>query len=257
MRHRTVLSSPVLPRAQPRQLDAHIDELEIPNATVMEFVDNGFTGTNMARLALHEMLICVMIFDRNTLKGYTRSVKYDANWIEKNWMGPNPLWLIEDVCAHLDLSPGMKVLDMGCGKGITSIFLAKEFGVTVFATDVCISATDNQRRFEEAGVADKVFPIHAEAHALPYAEGFFDVAIAIDCYHYFGACESYFVDVFSKLVKPGGQFAFVVPGLKKEFETCLQDIEPSPSCILVHLPHARGSFHVVGEAFVKIISYCP
>jgi len=152
------------------------------------------------------------------MKEYSKTVKYDANWIEKNWMGPNPLWLIEDVCEHLDLRPGMKVLDMGCGKGITSIFLAKEFGVTVFATDLWISATDNQRRFEEAGVADKVFPIHAEAHALPYAEGFFDVAIAIDCYHYFGACESYFVDVFSKLVKPGGQFAFVVPGLKKEFE---------------------------------------
>ena len=40
----------------------------------------------------------------------------------------------------------------------------------------------------------------------------------IDCYHYFGASETYFPDVFSKLVKPGGQFGFVVPGLTKEFE---------------------------------------
>jgi len=37
-------------------LDAHIDELEIPNATVLEFVDNGYTGTNMERPALQEML---------------------------------------------------------------------------------------------------------------------------------------------------------------------------------------------------------
>ncbi|MCL2434014.1 MAG: methyltransferase domain-containing protein, partial [Clostridia bacterium] len=113
---------------------------------------------------------------------------------------------------------GMKVLDMGCGKGITSIFLAKEYGVTVFANDLWISATDNWKRFDQAGVGDKVFPIHAEAHALPYAHGFFDAAIAIDCYHYFGACESYFVDVFAKLVKPGGQLGIVVPGLKKEFD---------------------------------------
>jgi len=152
------------------------------------------------------------------MKKYPKTEKYDANWIEKNWMGPNPLWLLEDLCEHMDLRPGMKVLDMGCGKGITSVFLAKEYGATVFANDLWISATDNLRRFEEAGVADKVFPIHAEAHALPYAEGFFDAAISIDSYHYYGACESYFTDVFSKLVKPGGQFGIVVPGLIKEFE---------------------------------------
>ncbi|MCL2489098.1 MAG: methyltransferase domain-containing protein, partial [Oscillospiraceae bacterium] len=140
------------------------------------------------------------------MKKYPKTEKYDVSWIEKNWMGPNPLWLLEDVCEHMDLRPGMKVLDMGCGKGITSIFLAKEFGVTVFANDLWISATDNLRRFEEAGVADRVFPIHAEAHALPYAEEFFDAVIAIDCYHYFGTSESYFPDVFSKLVKSGGQF---------------------------------------------------
>jgi len=152
------------------------------------------------------------------MKKYPITEKYDQKWIAQNWMGPNPLWLLEDLCENIDLRPGMKVLDIGCGKGITSVFLAKEYGVTVFATDLWISATDNLSRFEEAGVADKVFPIRAEAHALPYAEGFFDVAIAIGCYHYFGASESYFPDILSKLVKPGGQFGIVVPGLRREYE---------------------------------------
>ena len=149
---------------------------------------------------------------------YPRTATYDPKWIAENWMGPNPLWLLEDLCNHLDLRPGMRVLDMGCGKGLTSVFLAKEFGVTVFANDLWVSATDNLRRFEEAGVADKVFPIHAEAHALPYAEGFFDAAISIDSYEYYGTGDSYFPDVFSKLVKPGGQFGIVVPGLAREYE---------------------------------------
>jgi len=152
------------------------------------------------------------------MKSYTKTAKYDQDHIIENWMGPNPLYLLEELCEHLDLKPGMRVLDMGCGKGLTSIFLAKEFGVTVFANDLWIPATENLQRFEQAGVADKVFPIHAEAHALPYAEGFFDAAIAIDSYHYFGTSESYFVDVFAKLVKPGGQLGIVVPGLKREFE---------------------------------------
>ncbi|MCL1951294.1 MAG: methyltransferase domain-containing protein [Oscillospiraceae bacterium] len=152
------------------------------------------------------------------MRNYPLTGKYDQAWIESNWMGPNPLWLAEELCNHLDLRPGMRVLDLGCGKGLTSIFMAKEYGVTVFANDLWISATDNLRRFEEAGVADKVIPIHAEAHALPYAEGFFDAAVSIDSYHYFGAGESYFVDVFAKLVRPGGQLGIVVPGLAREYE---------------------------------------
>jgi cyclopropane fatty-acyl-phospholipid synthase-like methyltransferase len=117
----------------------------------------------------------------------------------------------------------MKVLDMGCGKGITSIFLAIEYGVTVFANDLWISATDNLRRFEEAGVADKVFPIHAEARALPYADGFFDVAVSVDSYHYYGTDEMYFPCYYSKLVKQGGQFGIVAPGFTREFDNGFPD----------------------------------
>jgi SAM-dependent methyltransferase len=152
------------------------------------------------------------------MKKYPKTAKYDQNWIADNWMGPNPLWLLEELMEHLDFHPGMKVLDMGCGKGLTSVFLAKEYGVTVFANDLWISATDNLRRFEAAGVADKVFPIHAEAHALPYANEFFDAAVSIDSYHYYGACEHYFPCIYSKLVKPGGQFGMVAPGYTREFE---------------------------------------
>lgn len=152
------------------------------------------------------------------MKNYPKTQKYDQKWISDNWMGPNPLFLLEELCEHLDLKPGMKVLDMGCGKGLTSVFLAKEFGVTVFANDLWIPATENLKRFEKAGVADLVYPIHAEAHALPYADVFFDAAISIDSYHYYGADDLYFPRIFSKLVKPAGQFGIVVPGLAKEFE---------------------------------------
>ena len=171
------------------------------------------------------------------MKNYPRTEKYNHKWIIKNWMGPNPLWLLEELCEHMDLKPGMKVLDMGCGKGLTSVFLAKEFGVTVFANDLWISATENLQRFEEAGVADRVYPIHSEAHALPFADGFFDAAIAIDSYQYFGADEMYFPCTFSKLVKPGGQFGIVVPGLKKEFKNGY------PNTLKEHWEGEMFSFH--------------
>jgi len=37
-------------------LDSHIEELEMPNVTVLEFVDNGLTGTNVERSGFQEMI---------------------------------------------------------------------------------------------------------------------------------------------------------------------------------------------------------
>lgn len=149
--------------------------------------------------------------------------KYGKFFEENKMLGPNAMWLIEILCEKMDLKPGMRVLDMGCGMGLTSIFLAKEFGVTVFANDLWISPTDNYHRFVEIGVDNMVFPIHAEAHELPYAENYFDAAISIDAYHYFGTDEIYLPNYYSKLVKQGGQFGIVSPGLSREFSNGLPE----------------------------------
>ena len=59
-------------------------------------------------------------------------------------MGPNALWLMEALAEVLPIEPGMRVLDLGCGRAMTSIFLAKEFGAEVWATDLWIDASANQ-----------------------------------------------------------------------------------------------------------------
>lgn len=51
-------------------------------------------------------------------------------------MGPNVLWLVESLTQVMDLQPGVRVLDMGCEKAVSSIFLAKELGVKVWANDL-------------------------------------------------------------------------------------------------------------------------
>ncbi len=155
------------------------------------------------------------------------SSKYDPDWVYENEMGPNALWLTEWLCQAMELKPGMRVLDMGCGMAMSSIFLAKEFGVQVWANDLWIGATDNWKRICEAGVEDRVFPIHAEAHALPYADGFFDAAVSMDSYQYYGTDDLYLGQHFAKLVKPGGQIGIVCPGLMRELNGGVPDgLEP-------------------------------
>ena len=73
-------------------------------------------------------------------------------------MGPNSMMMLEELLENVSLNPSMRVLDLGCGNGLTSIFSAKEYGVQVFALDLWVSATDNYRRFQEAGVEDMVIP---------------------------------------------------------------------------------------------------
>ncbi|MGO0943811.1 methyltransferase domain-containing protein [Clostridioides difficile] len=43
--------------------------------------------------------------------------------------------------------------------------------------------------------------MQAEAHELPYAEGFFDAVISIDSYHYFGNKEGFLDNHISPLNK--------------------------------------------------------
>lgn len=172
-----------------------------------------------------------------TMPQFPKSAKYDTEWLCENEMGPCSVWLCEFLTEKMTLKPGMRVLDMGCGKGMSSVFLAKEYGVTVFANDLWVSATDNYQRFQEAGLADKIIPIHAEAHELPYANEFFDAIISIDSYHYYGT-DALYLDYISKFLKPDGQIGIVVPALTKEF-----DDNGAPEYMLPHWDWSMYSFH--------------
>src|SRR5436190_2724248 len=116
---------------------------------------------------------------------FPRSSKYHPEWVVANASGgANSLWLTEWLTSELDLRPGMRVLDLGCGRASSSIFLRREFGVQVWATDLWFNATENLQRIRDAGVEDGVFPIHADARSLPFAADFFDAVVSSDSFFY-------------------------------------------------------------------------
>jgi cyclopropane fatty-acyl-phospholipid synthase-like methyltransferase len=146
---------------------------------------------------------------------FSRSAAYDQGWVSENSMGPNALWLTESLCQRLDLRAGMRVLDLGCGKAISSIFLAREFDVQVWATDLWIRPTENLVRIQEAGAQERVFPIYSDARALPFAQGFFDAIVSVDAYHYFGTDDLY-LEYLVRFLTPGGQIGIICPALRRE-----------------------------------------
>ncbi|MGI9076938.1 MAG: SAM-dependent methyltransferase [Gemmatimonadaceae bacterium] len=149
---------------------------------------------------------------------FPRSSAYHPEWIIASVSGgANSLWLIEWLAEALELRPGMRVLDLGCGRASSSVFLCREFGVQVWATDLGCSASERLQRIRDAGVEDSVFPIHADARALPFAAEFFDAIVSIDSFPYYGTDDLY-LNYLARFVKPGGPVGVAGAGLVREIE---------------------------------------
>ncbi|MBQ8313533.1 MAG: methyltransferase domain-containing protein [Clostridia bacterium] len=143
---------------------------------------------------------------------------YKAFFTKEYLMGPNSLKLLHELITNApDAIPGGYVLDLGCGTGVTSLFLAKETRAEkVFATDLWVDATSNWQRAQSWEQQHKLIPIHADAHTLPFANGFFQSIVSVDAYHYFGCEEGLFASKILPLLAPGGSILLAMPGIRDE-----------------------------------------
>jgi len=153
--------------------------------------------------------------DRLRIPQYPRSSAYDSDWLLENMMGPNPLWLTESLLDHMALQSGDRVLDLGCGKALSSIFLARETGAQIAAVDLWIPAEENRERIAAAGLTDRIDAIHADARSLPFDDESFDALVSVDAFHYFGT-EAAALAAVLRVLRHGGRMGIVVPGLTRE-----------------------------------------
>lgn len=156
--------------------------------------------------------------NRYISKRFPRSMKYNRDWLLASVSGAaNPLWIAEWLAEAMDFRPGMRVLDLGCGRAVSSIFLHLEFGVQIWATDLWFNASENFQRIRDAAADDAVFPIHADARALPFAAEFFDAIVCHDSFPYFGTDDCY-LNYLARFVKPGGAIGIAGAGLVREMK---------------------------------------
>ena len=154
---------------------------------------------------------------------FPRSSRYNPDWVVAGVSGAsNPLWLTEWLTQKLTLEPGMRVLDLGCGRGISSIFLCREFGVQVWAADLWFDSAERLQRVRDAGVEHAVFPIHADARSLPFPTEFFDAVVSIDSFYYFGTDDLY-LNYIARFLKPGGRIGVAQAGVIEEIDSGLPE----------------------------------
>jgi SAM-dependent methyltransferase len=131
--------------------------------------------------------------------------------------GPNGIRQSEELASHFTITKDMRILDLGCGKGLSALYLVQAHGAEVFATDLYADPTENHERFQSLGIADKIVPMTVDAtQPLPFAKGYFDVIFSVGAYNMFGDNEAMLPKLIP-YVKKGGYIAVAFPGLKYDF----------------------------------------
>lgn len=148
---------------------------------------------------------------------YEKTKKYNIDIINQKIMGPNPLKLEEELMKDNKIKSGSIVMDLGSGQGITSVFLAKEYGFKVYAADLWSDPKENREFFNQIGLTDEqIVAVKADATDLKFEKEFFDAVVSTDSYNYFGRDESYLDEKLLPFVKKGGYIYIAVPGMKKD-----------------------------------------
>jgi SAM-dependent methyltransferase len=145
------------------------------------------------------------------LRGYPRDDLY------RDCFGGGGLYLAVRMLRTLRLQPGQVVLDLGCGKGETSIFMARHYTVRVKALDLWTSADFLEGKFAARGFGGQISAIQMDAtRPLPYAEDEFDAIFCMNSFNFYGATPGFLAHLLKHL-RPGGQLCIGSEALSAEF----------------------------------------
>jgi cyclopropane fatty-acyl-phospholipid synthase-like methyltransferase len=152
---------------------------------------------------------------------------YSRDEIFADAMGGGALFLAVRMARTMGLQPGQMVLDLGCGKGSTAVFLAREHGVRVVAVDLWISAKFLTDKFAAQGFGERILPLNLDATgALPFARDGFDAIFCMNSLSFYGGSVA-FLEHLLRHLKPGGLFCVGMETLSREFTAeQLQNIRP-------------------------------
>ena len=182
---------------------------------------------------------------------YIKSEKYNTPPLQAKIMGPNPVKLEEELLLNHRIPDGAVVCDLGSGQGLTSVFLAKEYGFTVYAADLWSDPEENRKFFDAMGLDRKqIVPVKADATALPFEKEFFDAVVSTDSYNYFGRDGRYLDEKLLPFVKSGGYIYIAVPGMKKDCHDALP-----PELLLSWTPEQLDYLHDV-DYWREIVGKC-
>jgi SAM-dependent methyltransferase len=126
-------------------------------------------------------------------------IRKQFDWLAPQWegrRGPDSLAALEAALARLDAKP-RRVLDVGTGTGLAARFLARRLpGAEVVGVDLSPAMIEEARRLVPSDVDARVRFEVADASALRYADGAFDLVVLLNMIPFFHE--------LARLTAPGG-----------------------------------------------------
>jgi SAM-dependent methyltransferase len=168
--------------------------------------------------------------------------------IYRDFFGGGGLYLAVRMLHFLNLQPGQKVLDLGCGKGESSVFMAKHYGVQVKALDLWTTAEFLTHKFVEWGVSGQTSAIQVDTTGpLPYTENEFDAIFCMNSFNFYGAKPGFLAHLLKHL-KPGGRLCIGSEVLSAEFTQ--EQLASPPYVYAFNLPPPNEEVNVFTGDFI-------
>jgi len=181
---------------------------------------------------------------------YPELSSYSRDEIFSDAMGGGALFLAVRMARTMDLRPEEIVLDLGCGKGSTSVFLARHYGVRVVAVDLWIPATFLADKIAANGYRDRILPLHLDiTEELPFARDYFDAIFCMNSLSFYGGSVG-FLRHLLKHLSPGGVFCVGMETLSHEFTP--EQLQNPPSVYNYNLPPPNQDANVWEGDFLKM-----
>jgi len=123
----------------------------------------------------------------------------------------NQLLFEEKIVKDLDLTPSMKVLDIGCGRGRVAFHMANESGCEVFGINIDKVQLERAAEFKEAHpeVGDRLnFQLANFNDPFPFPDEFFDALYQIQVLTYASSLQAICNEMY-RVLKPGAKLSFL------------------------------------------------
>src|SRR3974390_141095 len=142
--------------------------------------------------------------------------------------------LVEHLAQAANIQPGLKILDVGCGTGASSIYLAKSYKVNATGITISPVQVDLANRAAAKEDVNATFLL-MDAEAMKFEE-LFDVVWSVESISHYQNIEQFFA-LAAKVLKPNGTVA-IIDWFKKPKLTPVeykQQIVPIEKGMLVEL----------------------
>jgi arsenite methyltransferase len=158
--------------------------------------------------------------DRKTITADERLRQEFNQWAEQGRgeeMEHHHISITEQTLALMDLKPGQRVLDLGCGAGWATRLMARMVGGSERPGQVIgLDVSDEMIRRARANSTeyDNVMFVVGSAQKIPWEENFFDKVLSVESFYYYADQERALAELF-RVMAPLGEL-FILINLYKD-----------------------------------------